>query len=152
MKNLISSETKNFVNKKTNLRSLILVLFIGLLVVSTQSCNKYEDGPFFSVRSRTERVANTWKIDNYKVNGTDYTSLMGGYTETYTKDGDFSFAWGSLSGTGKWAFQNNDEEIKINGTNNMSSMTLFILKLEEKEFWYYYMDGSDRKEFHMIQN
>lgn len=140
------------VNRKMNFRSLLLILFIGLLAVGTQSCNKYEDGPFFSVRSRTERVANTWKIDNYKVNGNDYTSLMGGYTETYSKDGNFSYAWGSLSGTGTWAFQNNDMEIKLVGINNTSSMTLFILKLEEKEFWYYYMDGNDKKEFHLIQN
>jgi hypothetical protein len=152
MKNLISSETKNFAKKKMNFKNLFLILFIGLLSVSTQSCNKYEDGPFFSIRSRTERVANTWKIDNYKVNGNDYTSLMGGYTETYSKDGNFSYAWGSFSGTGTWAFQNKDKEIKITGINNLSSMTLFILKLEEKEFWYYYMDGNDKKEFHLIEN
>ncbi len=152
MKNLISSGTKDVTKKKANFRTLFFVLFIGLMTVSTQSCNKYEDGPFFSVRSRTERVANTWKIDNYKVNGNDYTSLMGGYTETYSKDGNFSFSWGSIVGTGTWKFQNNDEEIKVTGIDNMSSMTLFILKLEEKEFWYYYMDGNDRKEFHLIQN
>jgi hypothetical protein len=152
MKNFISSETKNLKKKKMNLKSLFFVLFIGLLAVSTQSCNKYEDGPFFSLRSRTERVANTWKIDNYKVNGNDYTSLLSGYTETYSKDGNFSFAWGILSGTGTWKFQNKDKEILITGINNVSTMTLFILKLEEKEFWYYYMDGNDKKEFHLVQN
>ena len=152
MNNLISKETNNIINKKTNLRRLFLVLFIGLAVASTPSCNKYEDGPFFSVRTRTDRVANTWKIDNYKKNGNDFTSLFGGYTETYSKDGNFSYAWGALSGTGTWKFQNNDEEIAITGINNVSDMTLFILKLEEKEFWYYYMDGSDKKEFHLTQN
>jgi len=138
--------------KNSKATGFIFILLIVLIFLALQSCNKYEDGPFFSVRTRTERVANTWKVDNYKINGTDYTSLMGGYTETYSKDGNFSYTWGSVSGTGNWTFQNNDEEIKLNGINNTSSKILFILKLEEKEFWYYYMDGNDRNEFHMIEN
>lgn len=129
--------------------TLMMVISIG---TTFSGCQKYSEGPMLSLRSRTERVANTWKVDNYKVNGSDYTSLMGGYTETYSKDGNFSYAWGNLSGTGKWAFQNKDAEIKISGINNTSSQTLFILKLEEKQFWYYYMDGNDRKEFHLVEN
>src|ERR1051326_7324165 len=124
------------------------ILVSGSVMILTESCRKYPDGPMISFRSRTERVANTWKVDNYKVNGSDYTSLMSGYTETYSKDGNYSFAWGNLSGTGKWTFQNSDAEIKINGINNVPSQTLVIMKLEEKQFWYYYMDGNDKKEFH----
>ncbi|HXB40804.1 MAG TPA: hypothetical protein VNZ49_09705 [Bacteroidia bacterium] len=132
--------------------SVIVIIFAGLMIPAIQSCQKYPDGPFISFRTRTERVANTWKVDNYKKNGNDYTSLMGGYTETYSKDGNYSYSWGNLSGTGKWAFQNSDKEIRLNGINNQSSQTLVILKLEKKQFWYYYMDGNDKKEFHMIQN
>ena len=132
--------------------SVIAIIFAGLMIPAIQSCKKYPDGPLISFRSRTERVANTWKVDNYKKNGNDYTSLMSGYTETYSKDGNYSYTWGNLSGTGKWAFQNSDKEIKLNGINNQSSQTLVILKLEEKQFWYYYMDGNDKKEFHMVQN
>jgi hypothetical protein len=132
--------------------SIFAIIFAGLIIPAIQSCQKYPDGPFISFRTRTARVANTWKVDNYKKNGNDYTSLMGGYTETYSKDGNYSYSWGNLSGTGKWAFQNNDKEIKLNGINNQSSQTLVILKLEKKQFWYYYMDGNDKKEFHMIQN
>ena len=128
-----------------------LLLFAGLLMFGIQSCNKYEDGPLISLTSRTERVANTWKVDNYKVNDTDYTSLLSDYTETFTKGGDYSYSWGILSGTGVWSFQNSDKEIQLTGINNQDSHILVILKLEEKEFWYYYMDGNDKKEFHMVQ-
>jgi hypothetical protein len=128
-----------------------LIIFSGLIMFSIQSCKKYSDGPLVDFHSRTERVANTWKVDNYKINGNDFTSLVSSYTETYTKGGDYSFHWGILDGTGKWAFQNNDAEIRITGIDNQSSETLYILKLEEKQFWYYYMDGNDKKEFHMIQ-
>lgn len=131
--------------------SALVILFAGLMITTFQSCKKYPDGPLISFHSRTERVANTWKVDNYKINGTDYTSLVSGYTETYTKDGNYYYSFGSLAGTGSWAFQNKDAEIRITGINHQSSETLYILKLEEKEFWYYYMDGNDKKEFHMIQ-
>lgn len=131
--------------------SLFLILLAGLMIPTIQGCKKYQDGPLLSLHSRAERVANTWKVDNYKENGNDYTSLVAGYTETYSKEGAYSYSWGSLAGTGTWAFQNNDAEIRITGTSNQSSVTLTILKLEEKQFWYYYMDGNDKKEFHMIQ-
>lgn len=136
---------------KTKSKSVLLILFCATMLIGVNSCKKYPDGPALSLHSRTERVANTWKVDNYKVNGTDYTSLVSGYTETYTKDGQYSYSWGNVAGTGTWTFQNNDAEIRIIGTANQSDVTLYIQKLEEKQFWYYYMDGSDKKEFHMIQ-
>jgi hypothetical protein len=135
--------------KITNITTLIVCAVLILLGV--QGCQKYSDGPMISLNSRTERVANTWKVDNYKLNGDDFTSLVSGYTETYSKDGNYSYSWGALSGTGTWAFQNKDAEIRITGTNNQTTVTLYIQKLEEKQFWYYYMDGNDKKEFHMIQ-
>ena len=124
---------------------------MGMIALSFESCQKYEDGPMISFYSRTSRVANTWKVDNYKVNGTDYTSLVSGYSEVFTKGGAYSYDWSLISGSGTWAFQNKDKEIKLTGTNNQSDRVLYILKLENKEFWYYYMDGSDKKEFHMVQ-
>ncbi len=138
--------------KTKNKISLFIFLLAGTMTMTIDGCKKYPDGPMFSIHSRTERVANTWKVDNYKKNGNDYTSLFAGYTETYSKDGNFSYAFGNFSGTGTWTFQSKDTQIQINGINNQSSETLYILKLEEKEFWYYYMDGNDRKEFHMVQN
>lgn len=138
---------------KTNNKITTLLLLLAIVIIpSIESCKKYPDGPMLSLRSRTERVSNTWKVDNYKENGNDYTSLVSGYTETFTKDGNYSYSWGSLAGTGTWAFQNHDAEIRITGVSNQSDYTLVILKLEEKQFWYYYMDGNDKKEFHMVQN
>jgi hypothetical protein len=135
------------------IKKSILIIFIATAVFAViPACKKYPEGPAFSLRTRTERVANTWRVDNYKVNGTDYTSLVSGYTETYTKSGAYSYSWGNLFETGRWAFANDDREIQITGTDNQSDHTLIILKLEEKQFWYYYMDGGDKKEFHMVQN
>ncbi|MFL5753982.1 MAG: hypothetical protein ACJ76F_11290 [Bacteroidia bacterium] len=136
---------------KSSKKISALLIVAAFIMLSLQSCQKYPEGPMLSLHSRTERVANTWKVDNYKINGSDYTSLVSSYTETYTKGGAYSYAWGNFSGTGNWAFQNHDKEIRLTGVHNQDDYTLVILKLEEKEFWYYYMDGNDKKEFHMIQ-
>lgn len=129
----------------------MLLLLAALALPTIESCNKYPEGPKLSLRSREERVANTWKVENYKINGNDFTSLVSNYEQTFSKNGDYSYSWGSLNGTGNWSFQNDEAEIKVNGTSSQSSETLTILKLEEKEFWYYHMDGSDRHEYHLLQ-
>ena len=129
----------------------VLLVFAAIVGGGIQSCTKYPEGQLINFQSRTERVANNWKVDNYKVNDVDYTSLVSNYTELFTKEGKYSYQWGLFSGDGTWEFQNNYEEILITGINNQSNTTLVILKLEEKSFWYYYMDGEDKKEFHLIQ-
>ncbi|MEI7597052.1 MAG: hypothetical protein WCK02_14995 [Bacteroidota bacterium] len=128
-----------------------LIIASGLILVSSQSCQKYPDGPLIDFRPRKERVANDWRVDNLKINGSDYTSLVTDYYETFTTDGNYSYNWGILSGVGTWTFQNNFKEIKIMDSNSQSTEVLFIQKLEEKQFWYYYMDGNDKKVFHMNQ-
>jgi hypothetical protein len=130
--------------------SIIMMFAVSLSLFALTSCNKYEDGPGISLRTRTERVSNTWKVENYKVNGSDFTSLLNDYRETFTKSGNYSYTWNSLNGTGTWVFQNKDQEIRLTGNDNQSSRTFIILKLEEKSFWYYYMDGNDKHEIHLI--
>ena len=129
----------------------MLLLLAAFTIPTIQSCKKYPEGPSISLRSREERVANTWKVENYKINGTDYTSLVAGYEQTFSKNGAYSYSSGTVNGSGTWAFQNEEAEIRITGTNSQPSETLFILKLKEKDFWYYYMDGNDKHEYHLLQ-
>ncbi|MDQ3109131.1 MAG: hypothetical protein M3R17_04475 [Bacteroidota bacterium] len=137
---------------KTKSKITALFLIIAALAIPTiQSCKKYPEGPSVSLRSREERVANTWKVENYKINSTDYTSLVAGYEQTFSKGGAYSYSWGSTNGSGTWAFQNEEAEIRITGVNSQPSETLYILKLKEKEFWYYIMDGNDKHEYHLLQ-
>jgi hypothetical protein len=134
-----------------NIRKMFaLVILSGLMLIGLQSCSQYPDNEGITFVSKTDRVSKTWKVENYKVNSTDYTSLVSGYTETFTKGGTYSFQWAILGGTGTWKFQNKDAEIQITGVTNVTSRTLIIQRLEEKAFWYYYMDGNDKKEYHLI--
>ena len=149
---IVITQSQNKKKKMKKIKNLSVMLVLAVLMLAgIQSCSQYPDNNGITLVSRVDRVAKTWKVDNYKVNGVDYTSLVTSYTETYTKDGVYSYQWAILGGTVTWTFQNNDAEIRITGVSNMTSRTLFILKLENTEFWYYYMDGVDKKEFHLIR-
>lgn len=81
---------------------------------------------------------------------TAYTSLS--YTETYDKEGVYSYNSTLGGGSGKWAFESNDAIIKRNGVSGQSTADLNILRLKEKSFWYTIQDGKDLYEFHLIPN
>lgn len=139
-------------NSKINF-SLVAITIFALSFVFT-SCKKYPEGPALSLRSKEARVANTWKVESYTINGVDYTSTLKNinYTETYTKDGIYSYTYLGNSGTGKWEFNSDKTQIKRSGVSGQSSDNLYILKLKENEFWFYLMDGSDKEEYHFISN
>ncbi len=86
------------------------------------------------------------------MNGQDVTNLFSSinYTETYDKEGNYSFASAVDNRSGKWEFQNNDLEIRRSSVSGQSSMDLIILKLKSNEFWYRVIDGSDEYEFHLV--
>ncbi|HTF80291.1 MAG TPA: hypothetical protein VL947_01145 [Cytophagales bacterium] len=114
------------------------------------SCKKYEDGPLLSLRSREARVANVWKVETVLKNGNDVTGDYDNYEEIYEKGGKYSYTWtfGGVSGTGtgKWKFQNDDEEIRLYDVDAREDRILYILKLKENHFWYFYNDGGDKYE------
>lgn len=131
-------------------------ILFGILVIASSltSCKKYPDGPTISLRSRTERVANTWKMEQVMLNGSDVTSTFTNinYTETYDKSGNYSYSSTVGSGSGKWSFENKDTQIKRQGVSGQSTLDLTILRLKEKSFWYKYADGNDNYEFHLVTN
>ncbi len=134
------------------MKSKQLIAFTVLSLFIILSCKKYPEGPALSLRSRTARVANTWKVEKVTENGVDFTSALNNlnYTETYDKDGNYSYSTSFGVGSGKWAFENKDTQIKRSGVSGQSSETLTILKLKENSFWYKYEDGNDIIEFHLI--
>jgi hypothetical protein len=70
-----------------------LVAFIILaltLVVSTPSCSKYPDGPGFSLRTKTNRIVNDWKLTSYMVNGVEFIDAVPQLKMVIEKDGTYS--------------------------------------------------------------
>lgn len=129
----------------------ITTLVMAMFAMALFTGCKYEEGPAISLRSRTARVANVWKVEKALENGTDVTSDYNNYVETYEKDGDYSINTGgtfSVTANGKWEFRSKDEEIRIYDAG-VADRVIYILRLKENEFWYYYYDGSDKIEIRL---
>jgi len=136
---------------------LIATLAIGSMFFM-DSCNKYEEGPGVSLRSRKERLANNWYVSKAYDGDDDVTDSFDNFDVTFTKDGattleatytvfgaDFQF---STSGT--WSFEDNDEKLKVDYENDDADNTYVILKLEEDELWLR-EEGSDLT-LHLLPN
>ncbi|MFT7113294.1 MAG: hypothetical protein ACI8P7_000058 [Candidatus Azotimanducaceae bacterium] len=118
-------------NKK--IKNTILLAASVALVFSFSSCKKYEDGPGFSLRSKTARLTGEWeavKIDGSNVEDVEY--LM-----EFEKDGTYSqtitFNSSTQTEKGEWEWSSNKEEIEVTIDGEMDAME--ILRLTNSEFW-----------------
>lgn len=144
----------------------IFILVVGACVLF-DGCKKYPEGPSISLRSKKERVANTWKLDALISGGVDstayFTNYFKDYTVSLTKNGSYTISYyvaipnfGNISNTesGSWAFKSGKEELLITPTSIAigtlpAPSTLQILKLYEKEMWLRgFYGNSQSKEYH----
>lgn len=138
------------------------MLCVGMLL--PVSCKKYPQGPVLSLRSKKERVANTWKLDKLVSGGVDSTAffntVFSDYSVTLTKSGNYTIAYNIrgfvFTESGSWAFSSGKEDLQItpasSSTGTVPSPSVFqILKLYEKELWLrsFYSNGSAR-EYHFL--
>ena len=113
------------------------------LTLSITSCKKYEEGPMISLRSKKERMANTWKVVKATDDGKDITSSYDQYDLQMLTDGDASIAAiytiGDISfefeTNGTWDFNDNKEELELDMENDKADLAYNILKLKEDELW-----------------
>jgi hypothetical protein len=141
--------------KSTNIHICIAIVAAILSTVPLSSCRKYEDGPVFSIHSKTSRVANTWKINKVTSNGIDKTSDYQDFRITLMKDGNYTavspIALFNVTTSGVWAFTDYKDNIQLTSTPVLGISTVYtykILKLEEKDLWLSSSDGFT--EFHLI--
>lgn len=129
--------------KKIFVYAIAAVTVMGL---SLTSCNKYEEGPGFTVRTAKARAAGDWKLTGFTVNGSSYSSGIetkasiekgGTYTYTYTS--------GSVSTTetGTWEFNSDKTTITFTeSTSGSTPDTWTIIELKSKEMKLRQIDGS----------
>ncbi len=135
---------------KTLLKHAMLVIAFATLFFTTESCTKPEIAPTHTYRTRTEILANTWRVISYKINGEDITQQVLDYSETYKIDGTYSYTSTNLAGTGTWRFINNESEMVLNIKDSHNPQRLFITLLQEKQFHYSYLNGLDRHELELV--
>lgn len=120
----------------------ILPLCIIFIICFT-ACKKYPDGPAFSLRSKTERVANSWKVGQALDSGSDVTSDYNKYELDLGKSGsanlsvEYTFLGNKYkyTTTGRWAFVSNKEKLSFDFDNDDADGVYTILRLKEDEMW-----------------
>jgi hypothetical protein len=150
--------------KKLNFKNMqkrkFIVLFAALLGLAAffTGC-KYEEGPIISLRTKKERVANSWKVASaIEADGDDVTGAFEDHVLTFTKEGDFTWTgtwlFFSFTQTGEWLFTVDNENIQFQYDDTFvypfTSLDEFqILKLMEEEMWIVDTDG-ELTEFRLV--
>lgn len=135
---------------RTNVKTIFFSGLLSTLIV-LPSCSKYDEGPGVSLRSKKERVANTWEIEKAMRNGEDVTSDYDEYTLRTTKDGDAELAALYSSGSfsfeyetqGTWMFTDDKESLMLDFENDDADRNYQILRLAEDEMWLREIGGED---------
>ncbi|NDB35520.1 MAG: hypothetical protein EB023_09300 [Flavobacteriia bacterium] len=70
------------------LKIVFFVAIASLLVLT--SCSKYPDGPGFSLRTKTNRLVNDWKLTSYLINGVEFVEAVPELKMVIEKDGTYS--------------------------------------------------------------
>ena len=112
-------------------------------ISSITSCKKYPDGPEISLRSKTERVANNWRVEKAMDGNSDVTSDFEKYDITFTKghratlSANYKFFGATYAYTteGTWSFASNNEKLVVDYDSDSADRTYIILRLMEDEMW-----------------
>jgi len=134
------------------------LVFITMIVILATSCGKYEDGPGFSLNSKTKRLAREWTIDKVIENGTDITAT---YLSMVTKHTMLFIDYGSLKETinqtilakgWEWGEKKETLIITYKLLDVESTVVFNIRRLTTKEFWYTTTLDNKDYEFHWKAN
>jgi hypothetical protein len=140
---------------------LTSLLILTIIVATNTGCKKYEEGPYLSFRSISQRVTNTWKIESITMNGVEMVNQPQYSTQKqfWLGDGQYNHTYiDPTSGLGqrvdgKWELQDSKNKIAVTYNNIVTgkpetSVVFNILKLYEKCMWIRSVDNSI--EYHLI--
>ena len=113
--------------KKTKIYLFLSIAVIISLAIT--SCGKYEDGPGFSLLSKTARMTNKWELKS--VDGE--TIPAGEAVLDLKKDGSFSINEDGYIIDGSWEFSNDKEDLRLNMFGE--GIVFKIRRLTNKELW-----------------
>ena len=117
-------------------------LLFAICSILLYSCNKYENGPKFTLFSKKARLANSWKLQRTTLDGEPIQLNANAYTNTTVikKDGTYEIlAESSQNGFtnqyGTWIFGEDKETIIIDLPQSGYTDEFIISKLENKSLW-----------------
>lgn len=99
-----------------NIKLLTIILIFPFILAS---CGKYEDGPFFSIYTKTERITGYWRFDRVTEGGVNktenyveqslelYRNGVANWTKGYRNNNPYD----PIIHTGTWDFRNDKEYV-----------------------------------------
>jgi len=106
-------------------------LFLSIAVIislAISSCGKYEDGPGFSLLTKTARMTNKWELKS--VDGEVEAGLV---VLDLKKDGSMSINEDGYIIDGSWEFSSDKEDLRLSIFGD--EVDLKIRRLTNKELW-----------------
>ena len=122
----------------------IIALIVGCTAFTFSGCGKYEDGPSISLLTKKARVAGTWGVEKYMVNGVDQTAawrqVYSSENLIFDKAGTYSATYNTILGpftdAGTWAFINDNANLQlISSSANSVADVWEIIRLTNSELW-----------------
>lgn len=138
----------------------VILLTVVASVLMLTSCSPYEEGPAISLRSRTERLDNEWRLTRLYINGTEQTlsSFDQLTTLEFEDNGTVNYSYAVMdstaiviTGSGTWEFNNDQTEVFTTITYTLGGTekdTFKILRLKEEELWFENNEDGDVVETH----
>lgn len=105
-----------------------------LALFTIPACKKYNEGPFFSMWSRKERIEGKWVVGYAEKNQQDITSAYKDVVWEFTRNYSVIETTDSFKINGIWGTMTNDKDFVIdydNGNRNIYE----IVRLTRKQFW-----------------
>lgn len=142
-------------------KSFPLIFSLGIVALALSACQKYEEGPVLSLRSRESRVENAWKAATITRNGYDITLHYEKY-EVDFKSGGGCKLYAKDSQTGvevtdekpKWALAANDLQLRLTYQNKDKKDSLYqfmdILRLSNDNLRLRYTVNGDTYTLNLV--
>ncbi len=117
------------------MKKVALLSIITLFVLS--GCTKFEEGPFITLKTNKQRIAQTWTLEAKYDATTGQEITIGDEKMTISKDGNYTYSLGGVQVIeGTWVFKGDDEiEFTYTALGFQVVDTYRIIKLYTEEFW-----------------
>lgn len=114
-----------------------------LFALQLTSCNKYDDGPLFSLRSAESRIVGKWYLALIIENDEEITEFSQEEYE-FDKDGSFLLYEDGDVFPGTWELIDKNETLRIGDSGNNSDYYDYkIVRLTNTDLWLEYTVNND---------